>query len=123
MIISASTARAKLFPLIEQVNQDQAPVIITSNAGNAVLVSESEWESILETAFILRTKSNRTHIENAITELEAGLGDSFTYKKGETLERLLELVGVEPSNKIMKRESKMSRPKTKSQTIKKVLIK
>lgn len=40
MIISASNARAQLFPLIQQVNQDQAPVTITSNKGNAVLVSD-----------------------------------------------------------------------------------
>ena len=49
MAISASTAREKLFPLIEQVNQDLKPVLITSKNGNAVLISESEYESIIET--------------------------------------------------------------------------
>ena len=43
MIISASNARAQLFPLIQQVNQDQASVTITSNHGNAVLVYESSY--------------------------------------------------------------------------------
>ena len=33
MIISASKAREKLFPLIEQVNADQASITITSNNG------------------------------------------------------------------------------------------
>jgi antitoxin YefM len=52
MAISASTAREKLFPLIEQVNQDLKPVLITSKNGNAVLISESEYESIIETNYL-----------------------------------------------------------------------
>ena len=53
MSIPASTARQNLFPLIKQVNDDQEAVLITSNAGNAVLVSESEWENMLETFYLL----------------------------------------------------------------------
>jgi prevent-host-death family protein len=48
MAITASQAREQLFPLIEQVNLDSTSVVITSKKGNAVLISESEWESILE---------------------------------------------------------------------------
>lgn len=94
MIISASNARAQLFPLIQQVNQDQAPVTITSNNGNAVLVSESEWESILETAFLLRTASNRSHLEKSIAALEHNKGVKRTHSKGETLGQLLEITGA-----------------------------
>ena len=94
MIISASNARAQLFPLIQQVNQDQAPITITSNNGNAVLVSESEWESILETAFLLRTASNRSHLEKSIAALEHNKGVKRTHAKGETLGQLLEITGA-----------------------------
>ena len=52
MSIPASTARANLFSLIKQVNEDQEAVLVTSNAGNAVLVSESEWENMLETVYL-----------------------------------------------------------------------
>ena len=85
---------AKLFPLIQQVNQDQAPITITSNNGNAVLVSESEWESILETAFLLRTASNRSHLEKSIAALEHNKGVKRTHAKGETLGQLLEITGA-----------------------------
>ena len=112
MIISASAARAQLFPLIQQVNQDQAPITITSNAGNAVLVSESEWESILETAFILRTASNRAHLEKSMAELEAGLGVTRHYKKGETLVQLLEIAG----SKLATTAKKKKAPKRKAAT-------
>lgn len=72
MVITASDARAQLFPLIEQVNNDSLPVIITSKKGNAVLVSESEWESILETVYLLRTPTNRERLARSQAEVLAG---------------------------------------------------
>jgi|GEM_PF-730108 len=96
MIISASNARAQLFPLIQQVNEDQAPITITSNNGNAVLVSESEWESILETSFLLRTASNRSHLERSIAALALNKGVKKAYAKGSTLVQLLEISGAAP---------------------------
>ena len=59
MAITASQARAQLFPLIEQVNEDMKPVVITSKGGNAVLISESEYESMIETTYLLSTPANR----------------------------------------------------------------
>ena len=108
MIISASKARAQLFPLIQQVNQDQAPVTITSNNGNAVLVSESEWESILETAFLLRTATNRSHLEKSMAALGLGQGTKRTYAKSKTLGQLLEIAGGEltPTARISKKTVK-----------------
>lgn len=43
MSISASEARQRLFPLIEQVNTDHQPVRITSRAGDAVLMSADDY--------------------------------------------------------------------------------
>ncbi len=48
-IFSASEARANLFSLVEQVNKDHLPLIITSRQGDAVLLSKNDWESIQET--------------------------------------------------------------------------
>ena len=72
MVITASEARAQLFPLIEQVNNDSMPVIITSKKGNAVLVSESEWESMLETMYVLRTPANRERLAKSQAEVLTG---------------------------------------------------
>lgn len=91
MIISASKAREKLFPLIEQVNQDQMSVTITSNNGNAVLVSESEWESILETAFLLRASANRKALEASLAQADANQGKKVKYTKGQVLNQLLDM--------------------------------
>jgi antitoxin YefM len=51
-ILSASEARAKLFSLVEQVNKDHSPRIITSRQGDAVLLSKEDWESIQETLYL-----------------------------------------------------------------------
>ncbi len=78
MVITASEARAQLFPLIEQVNNDSTPIIITSKKGNAVLLSESEWESILETMYLLRTPTNRERLAKSQAEVLAG--NLYEYK-------------------------------------------
>lgn len=78
MVITASEARSQLFPLIEQVNNDSAPVVITSKKGNAVLVSESEWEAMVETMYLLRTSTNRDRL--AKSRAEVLTGDLYEYE-------------------------------------------
>ncbi len=51
-IHSASQARANLFKLLEQVNQESEPCIITSRKGDGVLISKDDWESIQETLYL-----------------------------------------------------------------------
>lgn len=50
--VSAAAARARLCRLIDQVNEDSAPVAITGQRGNAVLVGEEDWQAIQETLFL-----------------------------------------------------------------------
>jgi antitoxin YefM len=83
MAITASDARAKLFPLIEKVNADQSAVVITSKNGNAVLISESEYEAMIETNYLLASPANREHLLESIKEGEAGLGT--VYPRGHLL--------------------------------------
>jgi prevent-host-death family protein len=54
-IVSASEARANLFRLVEQVNKDHLPRIITSRKGDAVLLSKEDWESLQETIYLQST--------------------------------------------------------------------
>ena len=51
-ILSASQARANLFGLVEAVNNDHLPRIITSKRGNAVLLSKDDWDSLQETLYL-----------------------------------------------------------------------
>lgn len=71
-IITASEARKRLFPLIEEVNQDADHVVITSKAGNAVLISESEWDSWQETMYLLRSPANAKRLIESISRTAEG---------------------------------------------------
>jgi antitoxin YefM len=68
MTVTASEARRNLFPLIEQVNEDHAPVEITSRRGHAVLISLADYESLQETAYLLRAPTNAKRLLEAIRQ-------------------------------------------------------
>jgi antitoxin YefM len=57
--ISASEARQRLFPLLEQVNTDHEPMRITSKAGDAVLMLAADCDSWQETVYLLRSPETR----------------------------------------------------------------
>ena len=66
MTISASEARSRLFPLIQQVNDDHTPVRITSRGGDAVLMSADDYDSWQETIYLLRSPANARRLMEAI---------------------------------------------------------
>ena len=73
--ISYSEAREKLKAVIDKVIADRAPIAITRQRGEgAVLVSESEWASIEETLYLLRSPKNAERLLDAIRGLDAGDG-------------------------------------------------
>jgi len=72
MTISASEARSRLFPLIQQVNDDHAPVRITSRSGDAVLMSAADYDSWQETIYLLRSPANARRLMEAIARDKEG---------------------------------------------------
>jgi antitoxin YefM len=72
MAITASEARARLFPLIQQVNDDQAAVEIISRRGSAFLISREEYESLQETAYLLRSPANARRLLEGLDQARAG---------------------------------------------------
>jgi antitoxin YefM len=71
--ITATEARKRLFPLIEQVHDDHIPVEIVHKHGNAVLVSKQDWDAMVETAYLSHGANGRK-LRRAIAELDAGGG-------------------------------------------------
>ncbi|MEV0030655.1 type II toxin-antitoxin system Phd/YefM family antitoxin [Nocardia sp. NPDC050793] len=68
-----STARQNLFKLVQQVNDDHDTVTVVTKSGqNAVLVAESDWNSIQETLYVLATHGGVRLLESA---QEARRGD------------------------------------------------
>lgn len=74
MSITASEARQRLFPLIQQVNDDQTAVEIVSRNGTAYLVPEDEYRSLVETAFLMRSPANAERLRSSIAHAHARAG-------------------------------------------------
>jgi len=74
MTLTATEARQRLFPLIEQVNDDRQAVRITSKRGNAVLVAEDDYDSLMETVYLLRSPANAERLLAADAALRRGEG-------------------------------------------------
>lgn len=71
--ITASEARKRLFPLIEQINEDRVEVEVVHRSGNVVLVSKDQWDAMVETAYLSRGANGRV-LRRRIADLDAGSG-------------------------------------------------
>ena len=75
--LSVSETRANLKAVIDRVVADKAPVAITRQKGEGVvMVSQSDWESIEETLYLLRSPKNAERLLEAIRGLDAGKGEA-----------------------------------------------
>jgi antitoxin YefM len=86
--LSASEARSRLFPLIQQVNDDHVPVRISSKGGDAVLMSAEDFDSWQETIYLLRSPANARRLMEAVARDKSG--QSAVVK---TMEELTALAG------------------------------
>jgi antitoxin YefM len=76
MAITATDARKRLFPLIQQVNDDAEAITITSKNGTAVLMSENEYLSFKETEYLLRSPKNAQRLADSFEEGRRGKAKS-----------------------------------------------
>lgn len=49
---NVTNARQNLFRLIDEVNSNHEPVLITGKKGSAVLIAEGDWKAIEETLYL-----------------------------------------------------------------------
>ncbi len=69
--ISAMEARRRLYSLIDEVGESHEPVQINGKRGNAVLLSEADWNAIQETLHLVSIPGMRESIlEGLATPLE-----------------------------------------------------
>jgi antitoxin YefM len=91
MAISASEARQRLFPLIQQVNNDHEPVRIASRAGDAVLMSAADYDSWQETVYLLRSPENARRLMEAVARDKASRTAPANHTK--SIDELEEMAG------------------------------
>jgi prevent-host-death family protein len=67
-ILNATDARSKLYSLIDETSETHEPIIITGKRGNAVLISEGDWNAISETLYLLSIPGMRESIKKGMKE-------------------------------------------------------
>jgi antitoxin YefM len=73
--ISYTAARENLAATMDRVCTDHDPIIITrKRSQSVVLLSLEDFESLQETAYLLRSPVNATRLSEGIAELDSGKG-------------------------------------------------
>jgi antitoxin YefM len=73
--ISYTAARENLASTMDRVCSDHTPVIITRNRDQSVvMLSLEDFESLEETAYLIRSPANAKRLLEAIQSLETGRG-------------------------------------------------
>lgn len=71
--LSSTDLRANLASVMDQVNDDHQPVIVTRAKGRpVVMVSLEDWASMDETTYLLSSPENARRLRESIRQLEAG---------------------------------------------------
>ena len=74
-VISYSDTRAHLKEVMDRVVADRAPVVVSrQKAESVVMISLSDWNAIEESMHLLSTEANRNRLMGAIGELDVGNG-------------------------------------------------
>lgn len=69
--LSSTELRAKLSSVMDRVNDDHEPVIVTRARGKpVVMVSLEDWASMDETTYLLASPANRAALMTAIADLD-----------------------------------------------------
>lgn len=73
--VSYSEARQNLSATMLQTVEDRAPVLITrQNGESCVLMSLEEYNSLEETAYLLRSPKNARRLMDSVESLKGGKG-------------------------------------------------
>ncbi|MCW8963855.1 MAG: type II toxin-antitoxin system Phd/YefM family antitoxin [Gammaproteobacteria bacterium] len=67
-ILNVTEARSRLHSLIDEATDTHQPVVITGKRGNAVLVSEEDWNAISETLYLLSVPGMRESIKEELSQ-------------------------------------------------------
>ncbi|MBB3192165.1 type II toxin-antitoxin system Phd/YefM family antitoxin [Halomonas cerina] len=74
--ISYSNFRSHLAKVLDKVNDDHVPVLITRQNGKpAIVMSVEDFKSYEETAYLMASPRNAERLHQAIAEVEQGNGE------------------------------------------------
>ncbi|MCC9621903.1 type II toxin-antitoxin system prevent-host-death family antitoxin [Thalassospira sp. MA62] len=69
--ITYSDARKNFKKVLDQVHENSEAIVISrKNSENAVIMSEQEYESLMETIYLLRSPKNAERLLDSIKQVE-----------------------------------------------------
>ena len=70
--LTATAARQQLFQLLEKSVKGHVPIKITTKGGDVIMISQEDYESLLETLELLSTPGMLKSIKEAKEDIKAG---------------------------------------------------
>lgn len=77
--ITATKARNNLYSLIDEANESHVPIQITGKRGNAVLISEDDWNAISETIYLSAIPGMASSIKEGMAEKIEDCSDTIEW--------------------------------------------
>lgn len=86
--LSSTDLRANLSSVMDRVNDDHEPVIITRAKGKpVVMVSLEDWASMDETTYLMASPANKSALMLALADANEGKGVTLTAAEFEALSK------------------------------------
>jgi antitoxin YefM len=74
--VSFSEARENLNKVMDKAAADRAPILITRQRGeNVVMISAEEWAGMQETLYLMSSPANAKRLMEGIARFDAGEGE------------------------------------------------
>lgn len=72
LAVNYSTLRENMKQCFDQVAEDKETMIVTRKDENMVIMSQSQYDSIMETLYLASSESNYEHLLKSIEQHKAG---------------------------------------------------
>ena len=74
-IMTYTESRARYAEVLDQVINDREEIVITRQGhGNVVIIALDEYESLMETVYLMQSPANARHLRESIARHRAGEG-------------------------------------------------
>ena len=70
--VNYTTLRDNMKKCFDQISEDCEPMIVTRKGENMVIMSQSSYDSLMETLYLLRDRENYDHLMKSIEQHRKG---------------------------------------------------
>jgi prevent-host-death family protein len=78
-VIPVSQARANIYNLIDETAQTHEPILITGKRNNAVMISQEDWDAIVETLYLNSIPGMASSIQEAMREPDSEFSETIEW--------------------------------------------